>query len=421
MEPPGPEAIRKRQREKLERLLKTVLASNPFYREKLAPAKLTREPPSLRDFRSHVPFTGKRELLEDQIRNPPFGRNLSFPLHRYTRFNQTSGSRGEPLRCLDTAETWEKMLDCWKTVYRMSGVRPADRIFFAFSFGPFLGFWTAFDAAQALGTLCIPGGGQSSLGRLRAILDNRVDVLCATPTYALHLAGVAAENGLPLEQSPVRIVLTAGEPGGCIAATRARLEAAWGARLRDHHGMTEVGPVSYECPSRRGILHVLENAYLAEVVDPATSRPLAPGETGELILTTLDRVGSPVLRYRTGDLVKPSNMSPCTCGRYELALEGGVLGRVDDMVVIRGVNLFPAAVEEVIRKRPEVSEYRVEIHESGVLKEMTIQIESSLGEGGARQLERELHAAFSLRIPVSPVPPGTLPRFEMKSRRWIMK
>ncbi len=421
MNAPGPEEIRKRQQVKLQHLLETVLASNPFYREKLDPKPLTLRPLSLGEFRRHVPFTEKRELLEDQIRNPPFGRNLSFPLHRYTRFNQTSGSRGEPLRWLDTAETWGKMLECWKTVYRMSGVKPGDRIFFAFSFGPFLGFWTAFDSAQSLGALCLPGGGQSSLGRLRALLDNRVDVLCATPTYALHLAEVAAENGLSLERSAVRILLTAGEPGGCIEATRSRLEAAWGARLCDHHGMTEVGPVSYECPSQRGVLHVLEDAYLTEVVDPATSRPVAPGETGELILTTLDRAGSPVLRYRTGDLVKPSPRTPCACGRFELALEGGILGRVDDMVVIRGVNLFPAAVEEVIRRRPEISEYRVEVHDSGVLREMKIQIESSRGEGGARQLEQELHAAFSLRIPVSPVPPGTLPRFEMKSRRWIVK
>ncbi len=421
MNAPGPEEIRKRQQVKLRHLLETVLDSNRFYRDKLDSTPLTRKPPTLREFRRHVPFTEKRELLEDQIRNPPFGRNLSFPLHRYTRFNQTSGSRGEPLRWLDTAESWDTMLKCWKTVYRRSGVRPGDRIFFAFSFGPFLGFWTAFDSAQSLGALCLPGGGQSSLGRLRAILDNRVDVLCATPTYAMHLAEVAAENGLSPERSAVRILLTAGEPGGCIEATRSRLEAAWSARLRDHHGMTEVGPVSYECPSRRGVLHILEDAYLAEVVDPVTSRPATPGETGELILTTLDRAGSPVLRYRTGDLVKPSPRTPCACGRSELALEGGILGRIDDMVVIRGVNLFPAAVEEVIRRRPEISEYRVEIHDSGVLREMKIQIESSLGEGGARQLEQELHAAFSLRIPVSPVPPGTLPRFEMKSRRWIMK
>ncbi len=421
MNAPGPEEIRKRQQIKLRHLLETVLDSNRFYRDKLDSTPLTRNPLSLQDFRRQVPFTEKRELLEDQVRNPPFGRNLSFPLHRYTRFNQTSGSRGEPLRWLDTAGSWEKMLECWKTVYRRSGVRPGDRIFFAFSFGPFLGFWTAFDSAQSLGALCLPGGGQSSLGRLRAILDNRVDVLCATPTYALHLADVAAENGLSLERSAVHILLTAGEPGGCIEATRSRLEAAWGARLRDHHGMTEVGPVSYECPFHRSVLHVLEDAYLAEVVDPASSRPAAPGETGELILTTLDRVGSPVLRYRTGDLVKASTMRPCTCGRFELALEGGILGRVDDMVVIRGVNLFPSAVEEVIRRRPEISEYRVEVHDTGVLREMKIQIESGLGEGGARQLEQELHAAFSLRIPVSPVPPGTLPRFEMKSRRWIMK
>jgi phenylacetate-CoA ligase len=193
--------------------------------------------------------------------------------------------------------------------------------------------------------------------------------------------------------------------------------------------MTEVGPVTYECPARPGVLHVMEHAFLAEVVDPATGRPVAAGQRGELVLTTLARAASPLLRYRTGDLVQPrcapeqTDAPPCACGRVELALEGGILGRTDDMVIVRGVNLYPAAVDEVLRRFPEVVEYQVQVRQPQGLAELTLELEPAPGCADpaalAARVQAELQAVFALRVPVTFVPPGTLPRFELKARRWV--
>jgi phenylacetate-CoA ligase len=320
------------------------------------------------------------------------------------------------------------MLDNWEMVHRQAGTTAADRIFFAFSFGPFLGFWTAFESAQRLGCLVFAGGGMNSVARLRAILELRATILCCTPTYALHLAEVAAKEGIDLRASQVRTLSVAGEPGGSIPATRARLQELWpGARVYDHHGMTEVGPVSYECPVWPGVLHVIERAFLAEVVDPATGQAVAPGGQGELILTNLGRLGSPLLRYRTGDLVQLSTfnfqLSTCPCGTTDLALEGGILGRVDDMVVVRGVNVYPGAVEEIIRRVGGVAEYQVRVSQRQSLAELSVTIEPAMdvtdGAALAARLAREFEAGLALRVPVAVAAAGSLPRFEMKSHRWL--
>lgn len=425
-------ALRAAQLERLQALLAAVRAGpNPFQRARLDPlGQAAWRPATLEDFCRRVPFTTKAELVADQRAHPPFGTNLTHPLERYTRHHQTSGTTGTPLRWLDTPESWDALVDCWTEVFRAAGVDRGDRVFFAFSFGPFIGFWMAFAAAERLGCLCLPGGGMSSAARLRAILDLRATVLCCTPTYALHLAETAAREGLDLRRGAVRRLMVAGEPGGSVPATRARLEAAWpGARVADHHGMTEVGPVTYECPAQPGVLHVMEHAFLAEVLDPATGRPVAAGQRGELVLTTLVREGAPLLRYRTGDLVQPrsapeqSDAPPCACGRVELALEGGILGRVDDMVIVRGVNVYPSAVDEVVRRFPEVVEYQVQVHQPAGLTEMTIEIEPAPDcadpAGLAARVQAELQAVFALRVPVTFVPPGTLPRYELKARRWV--
>ena len=184
---------------------------------------------------------------------------------------------------------------------------------------------------------------------MKAILENQITVLCCTPTYALRLAEVAARDKTDLGKSRVKKIIVAGEPGGSIPATRERLEKLWpGAKVFDHHGMTEAGPVTYECPAQPGILHVIESAYLAEIVDPQSGKKVSSGETGELILTTLGRTGSPLLRYRTGDLVCAAENSPCACGTFDLALRGGILGRADDMIIVRGVNIYPSAIEDVV-------------------------------------------------------------------------
>jgi phenylacetate-CoA ligase len=301
-------------------------------------------------------------------------------------------------------------------------VSAADRIFFAFSFGPFIGFWLAFEAGEALGALSIPGGGLSSAARLRAIFTHGANVLCCTPTYALRLAEVAKEEGIDLAKSPVSTIVVAGEPGGSIPATRARLEEAWpGAKVFDHHGMTEVGPVTYQCPAQAGVLHVLEEAYLPEIIDPETAEPVAAGGTGELVLTTLGRHGSPLIRYRTGDLVTAAE-SPCRCGHLDLALHGGILGRADDMVVVRGVNVYPSAVEEILRSAGGVAEYRVRISRNDALVEMSVEVEPD-GEddnGLPKRLANLFQESLALRVPVKIVEPGALPRFELKAKRWMV-
>jgi phenylacetate-CoA ligase len=422
---PSRAEIQASQLEQLRSLVAELFPANHFYTRKLSSAGITFDVASLEDFSRRFPFTTKDEVVEDQRVRPPFGTNLTYPLDRYTRFHQTSGTTGTPLRWLDTPESWDWMLDSWAEVYRAAGVSSSDRIYFAFSFGPFLGFWMAFEAGARLGVLCIPGGGVGSAARLCTMIDNGTTILCCTPTYAIRLAEVAAHEQIDLRRARVRTIIVAGEPGGSVPGIRARLAALWpGARLFDHHGMTEVGPVTHECPVRPGVLHVIESAYYAEVIDPLTHQAASPEQPGELVLTPLGRTGSPLLRYRTGDLVKAEeNTAPCACGRSSLALLGGILGRTDDMLVVRGVNVYPSAVEEILRANEHVAEYRVHVSQVQALVEMSIQIEPrpecTDTAGLVDRLEQAFQTNLSLRVPVTLVPFGTLPRFEMKARRWV--
>jgi phenylacetate-CoA ligase len=423
---PDRAAIAAGQLEQLRSLVAELFPGNKFYAQKLQSAGITFDVASLKDFSARFPFTTKAELVADQLAQPPYGTNLTYPLDCYTRFHQTSGTSGKPLRWLDTPESWDGMIESWTGIFRAAGVHATDRVMFAFSFGPFLGFWLAFESAQRLGCLCLPGGGLSTSARLRMLLDNRATILCCTPTYAIRLGEVALQERLDAG-SCVRTIIVAGEPGGSIPATRKRIEELWpGARVFDHHGMTEVGPVTYECPKQPGVLHVLESAYYAEVIDPATGKSTTQGE---LVLTTLNRVASPLLRYRTGDLVKLGTRNselgtPCACGRHELALDGGILGRVDDMIIVRGVNVYPSAVEEIVRGFSEIAEYRVQVTDKNSLAELRLEIEPVKEirdlEGLLARVGKAFETALALRVPVSAVPPGTLPRFEMKAQRWVV-
>ncbi len=413
------DALVKHQTHRLRELLQAILPANRFYAEKLSAAGIDpKQIQTLADF-SRFPFTTKAELSADQLAHPPYGQVLTYPLSTYVRYCQTSGTTGQPLRWLDTPESWNWLLGCWEQIYKIVGVSAGDRLFFAFSFGPFLGFWTAFDAASRLGCLCFPGGGMSSVARLRFILDNQATLVLCTPTYALHMAEIAAQQKIDLKSGPVQKLIVAGEPGGSIPATRARIESAWGARVFDHHGLTEVGAAAIECPENPAGMHILESEYVAEVIDPANSRPVSPGTIGELVLTNLGRSGSPVLRYRTGDLVK-ADPNPCPCGRALLRMQGGILGRADDMIHIRGNNLYPSALEAVIRRFPEVAEYRVEIDQSQSLTALRIELEpssESLATGLAERVEWAIREELLFRAEVRTVSPGSLPRYEMKAQR----
>jgi phenylacetate-CoA ligase len=390
---------------------------------------------SVEDFNARVPFTTKADIVADHAAHPPYGSNLTFPKERYTRFCQTSGTTAQPLAILDTPESWGWMLGNWARIYSEGGIAPGDCVYFAFSFGPFLGFWPAFEGATKHGCLCIPGGGLSSAARIRGIVQHRATVVLCTPTYALHLAEVAAREGVNLRDSAVRKIFVAGEPGGSVPAVRERISAAWhGAEVLDHYGMTEVGPVAFqraekvehslppgEIPGEpheaagedAPSLHIIEESYFAEIVDPKTGAPVADGTTGELVLTPLGREANPLLRYRTGDLVRRGKSDDGT----GFILEGGILGRTDDMLVVRGVNIFPSAVDAVVRAFPEVAEYRVHVTRNGEMSELAIEIESD-DENIAARVASKFTEAFTLRIPVKRVASGTLPRFELKARRW---
>lgn len=407
--------IEARQTERVGELIAELWRRNRFWQSKWRAAGL--DPfviRSLDDFR-RLPLTTKAELIADQEREPPYGTNLTEERSEYVRFHQTSGTKGRPLRWLDTAQSWDWLCGCWRQIFAAAGVDQGDRVFFPFSFGPFLGFWSAFDAATSIGCLAIPAGGLSTGARLALLLESQATALCCTPTYALHLAQTASESGIDLNpRSQVHTIIVAGEPGGSIPATRLRIEDAWNARVIDHTGLTEVGPLATEFRDRPGFLGVLESDFIAEIRDPATMEPTKPGEVGELIVTNLGRGGSPLIRYRTGDLVRP--IWPAS---GFLQLQGGVLGRVDDMIPIRGNNFYPSSLEAVLRKFPEIVEYQVEVDTTSPLAELRISVEAT--PGSSRELPKRIAAAVRdelfFRAEVALVASGSLPRFEMKAMR----
>lgn len=407
------------QRSKLRILLREIYASNNFYRNKFS----DRPVEAAADDLSLLPFTLRSEIEQDQRAHGPYGTNLTYPLEQYCRFHQTSGTGGQPVRWLDTAQSWKWFGKCWEIILHAAGVTTNDRLMFPFSFGPFIGFWAAFDGAAAMGCLCLPAGGMTTSARLRMLIDNSVDFVFCTPTYALHMAETAAKQGIDLAGSAVRGLIVAGEPGGSVPAIRSRIEASWGARVFDHSGMTEIGSVAYECQAAPGGLHVIESEFIAEVIDPKSGRAVEDDEIGELVLTNLGRIGSPLIRYRTGDLVRLSRRR-CACGSPFARLEGGILARRDDMFFVRGNNVFPTAVEALLRRFPELGEFRVLISEDDALTQVKIEIELTpeTWPEARRVTERvrdAIQTTLSFRTEVQAVPAGTLPRFEMKARRFI--
>ncbi|HEY6541971.1 MAG TPA: phenylacetate--CoA ligase family protein [Ktedonobacteraceae bacterium] len=373
--------IEAHQLERLQEGLRRVLPDNRFYRRKLSQENEVISIERLADL-ARLPFTTKRELVSDQEEHPLFGANLTYPLSEYVRFHQTSGTAGRPLKILDTQESWDWWAECWTSVYRAAGVSRDDVLFLAFGFGPFIGFWSAYEGAKRLGALTVPGGSMDSLQRLRAMQEIGATVLVCTPSYALRLAEVAQEHGIDLRELNVRVTIHAGEPGASIPATRERIEGE----------------------------------FIAEILDPATGQPVQEGQVGELILTNLGRWGCPAIRYRTGDLVRHGGYT-CACGRSFLMLPGGVLGRADDMLIVRGVNVYPSALANILHRFPEVREYRVIVTKSGPLDEIALQVECPTAL--IATIQEEMRLALNLRVPIEPVELGTLPRFELKAKRVV--
>jgi phenylacetate-CoA ligase len=360
-----------------------------------------------------LPYTFKSELISDEAHHG-FAKNLTWPIERYSRLHRTSGTKGRPLTVLDTPRDWEWWIETWQPVLDVAELQPKDRVMMAFSFGPFIGFWSAFEAAIERGCLVAPAGAMKSLARLELIRDIGATVVFCTPSYALHLAEVADSHHYNLRQMHVRALIVAGEPGGSIPEVRQQIEQAWGAKVIDHAGASEVGPWGFADPAGRGI-YVNEAELIPEFISLETGEPANEDELSELVLTSLGRSGNPVIRYRTGDLVRPTWSDDQEC-RYVL-LAGGVLGRTDDMLIIRGVNIYPGAIERILRSFPEIIEYRMIVYQEAALDQLKIEIEDRLNH--PQRVEEELQVRIGLRVEVQTVPIGSLPRFEGKGKRLV--
>ncbi len=412
------------QRSRLNEMLDELRGRNPFWRARLTAAGLGRgEVTSLAQWQT-LPLLTKADLVADQSAHPRYGSNLTYPATRYTRLHQTSGTTGRPMYWLDTQESWNWFMECWGQIYQHIGLRPEDIVAFPFSFGPFIGFWAAFEGAVRQGNLCLAMGGLSSETRLRQIIEHACTVVCCTPTYALRLAEVAKTEGIDLAGSAVRALIVAGEPGGAVPGIRSRIEAEWGARVFDHWGMTDLGSLGIEPENSPGSLLLLETESIAEIVDPATGAPATPGEIGELVMTNLGRWGQPVLRYRTGDLVR-ATLDTSGGGAGQLLLRGGVLSRSDDMLVIRGNNVFPSSVEAVLREFPEIAEFRLAVVTRQEMLQLQIEFETTPAISANGEAHEQLMNRITRRITdrlaftpeLIPVPVDSLPRSEFKRGR----
>ena len=415
-----PKAIEALQIEKLRSMFKKIYGHNRFYTEKFDSAGIDHETIQNVNDMAQIPLTNKEELIKAQQYNPPFGSNATFPESAYSRFHQTSGTTGKPLRVLDTPESWEWWGRCWGFVLTGAGLTENDRLFVPFSFGPFIGFWAALEGARIINTMMIPGGGRDSLERLHLMKELGVTAICCTPTYALRLAEVAQEAEFDLNEIPLRISILSGEPGANVPATKTRVESVWNFKSYDHAGASEVGAHSFECEIQPNGTHVNESEFIVEVLNPDTLEPVSEGEQGELIITNLGRIGFPVIRYRTGDLVR-LNHEPCKCGRTFPRFEGGVLGRVDDMVVVRGINVFPSAIENLVRRSDEVEEFRITVSTVKQMGHLSIELDLKKyadPENAKKDVYQQIRNELSLSSEIKVVPHGSLPRFEMKARRF---
>ena len=398
------------QLKRLNQVFEAILPTNRFYQSKLEASKF---PITSMDELEQFPFTLKEELLDPE-NEAGFAANLTFPLDQYCRFHRTSGTRGRPLIVLDTANDWDWWMETWQYVLDSAALNSSDRVVMAFSFGPFIGFWSAFDAAVERGAMIAPTGSLSTIARIELIRSIEATIIFCTPSYALHMAEVAQQNEVDLTSSSVEKIIVAGEPGGSIPSIRERIESSWNAKVIDHSGASEVGPWGYADDEGAGIyLNAAESS--AEFISLATGKPAVEGELSELVLTCLGRIGSPVIRYRTGDLVRPlwNNSGDSNF----VLLQGGVLGRTDDMMIIRGVNVFPTSIEKILRGFPEIVEYRLTTFKQESMDQLKIEIEDQLDS--PERVRAELQIQLGLRVEVECVPAGSLPRFEAKGKRFI--
>ena len=262
--------------------------------------------------------------------------------------------------------------------------------------------------------------------RVHQIMDMNATVVCSTPTYALRMAQEARDLGIDLAGGPVKRLILSGEPAGSIPATKKLIEEQWGAKAGDTAGMTELGTIMmFECEQQPGGAHIIEDHYIEEVIDPVSGDPVPYGEPGERVVTSFGRGFIPVIRYRTRDLVLKVPGNTCSCGRTFDIYDGGIRGRVDDMRLVRGTNVYPRAVEAIIREYDAIDEFQIHLYTAdGIRDEIEILIEIPSADADENAIVSELaktlaEAHEGLRFGVKRVANETLPRFELKAKRLL--
>ena len=410
---------------KLRTLLRWADTSVPWQSKRLRDAGITADHVNSLDDLRRIPFMTRDEWMQGQLDTPPYGPNLAALPADAIRYHMTSGTTGKtPIRVLDGAKDWEWIAEMWCYGFWGFGIRPTDIIFFAFSYGTFVGFWGAHYACEKLGCLVLPGGNMTTEARVRQIFDMNATVVCSTPTYALRLAQEARSLDLDLAAGPVKRLILSGEPAGSIPATKKLIEEQWGAKAADTAGMTELGTIMmFECEHQPGGTHIIEDHFIEEVIDPVSGEPVGYGDDGERVVTSFGRGFIPVIRYRTRDLVRKVPFDNCSCGRTFDIYDGGIRGRVDDMKLVRGTNVYPRAVEAVVREYQQVDEFQIHLYtEQGIRDEIEVLVEVGDAEEDSEHLLSELAKKLSqahegLRFGVRLAEPGSLPRFELKAQR----
>lgn len=411
--------------QRLQALVRYAYDNTAFYRAKfdaigLMPADIR----SLEDFKRKVPLTDKSEFIHLQQERPPYGDTLALPLDMVAHHCETSGTTGVPLAIPYSMSDTVRYGESWVYGYWALGIRPVDSMYFAFGWGNFAGFWSAYWGARRLGCRLISGGGLDTKGHIQAILRLKPTVLVCTPTFALRMAAVAAEMGADIANSSIKFTYHAGEPGPtALPGMREKIERAWGAKAGELLGIAEVDAMAPGCPLGDGV-HVNEMNVFTWSLDHQTGREVGAGEMGENIVTGYANTTQPLLNYRTHDIVR--RRDTCACGRTWTKFEGSVLGRTDFMVTVRGTNVYQTAVENVLGQVSGVSMHfeLVLTHEDGI-DAMTVRFEPEPAvptherERIGKDAAERIHQALHVRLNVVPVEPGTLPRFELKTKRIV--
>lgn len=405
----------------LQKHLHHAYNNSPYYRASFDAAGVhPEEVRSLDDIR-RFPFINKQTLRERQLAVLPFGDLVAVPERDIVYISASSGSTGVPTASPFTAQDFDEWIDYEARQFWSSGLRPEDRYAHSLNFSLFVGGPCVL-GAQKLGALSIHAGTVPSERLLAIAKQFQVTAIWTTPSYAWYLGETAVKEGIDLKKDlAIRRIFVAGEPGGSIPETRQRIEALWGASVYDYYGLSDIfGSCAGMCEEKDG-LHWAEDHILVEVLHPETNEPVEEGARGEMVLTTLKKTARPMVRFRTGDIVSFTS-EPCGCGRTSIRLQG-VHGRLDDMLIIKGANLFPSDVEAIARRDHDLTgEYRLIVERENHLDVLTVEVERSATFSGrdedlAHHFGRQLKSITGVNAVVKILPADTLPRATHKAKR----